>query len=105
MTCPPPLTRADLLDHPAFAALALGADTSGNPRVWTNLYACPPCGTAWENAWSCQCDDECPDCGDAHAPATSRWIGPEAPELRALWETLPEAGSEAGDAVIRSSTA
>ena len=26
-------------------------------------YRCPDCGEAWEDEWSCACNDECPGCG------------------------------------------
>ena len=26
-------------------------------------YCCPDCGSAWEDEWSCACDDSCPGCG------------------------------------------
>ena len=28
-----------------------------------NLYECDACERRWTDAWSCACDDECPDCG------------------------------------------
>ena len=28
-----------------------------------NHYKCRQCGQAWEDEWSCMCDDECPHCG------------------------------------------
>lgn len=85
-------TRADLMQHPAFAEL--GTDTSGNPCVWENYYSCRVCSSEqedWSDVWSCQCDDECPDCGRACEPEESVWIGPEDADLQKLWESLPEA--------------
>lgn len=92
-------TRADLMLHPAFAALGLNTDSDGNPCVWRNLYEheCPERGdaeSAWEDVWSCQCDDECPECGDAISPYRSEWIGPCDPVFRLLWEGLPEADGQ-----------
>lgn len=47
------------------------------PRVPlpTCLYACANCGTAWEDAWSCGCDDECPNCGEHSSPIDSKKVG------------------------------
>lgn len=37
-----------------------------------NHYECYRCGRAWEDEWSCMCDDECPYCGARDAsPVTS----------------------------------
>jgi predicted nucleic acid-binding Zn-ribbon protein len=30
---------------------------------YRNFYHCTDCGTAWDDEWSCCCDDECPNCG------------------------------------------
>ena len=84
-------TRTDLMAIEGFDTLA--KDTSGNPCVWENFYSCEPCLNSWTDTWSCQCDDECPDCGRSHEPISSTWIGPSDSTLRALWEALPEAGS------------
>ncbi|KAB2922702.1 MAG: hypothetical protein F9K30_12060 [Dechloromonas sp.] len=87
-------TRADLMRHPAFAALDLNTDGDGNPCVWENHYSCRACTSEqvdWTDTWSCQCDDECPECGDAISPYRSKWVGPSDPVFRPLWEGLPEA--------------
>ncbi len=73
-------SRADLMLHPAFKDLE--EDTDGRPCVWLNLYEKD--GTHWSSAWSCQCDDE------GVEPYDSEWIGPQDPQLIALWESLPE---------------
>ena len=102
-------TRADLTELPGFSALAV--DTTGNPCVWRNLHACDCLDgpqSVWESDWSCQCDDECPGCGVSCSPYDSIWLGPADDELRALWETLPEAGGESSGrpmAAARSSCA
>lgn len=31
-----------------------------------NHYKCYRCGEAWDDEWSCMCDDECPNCGARH---------------------------------------
>lgn len=92
----PPATRADLMQRPAWADME--TDTSGNPLVWRNSYACDDGHhmEEWHMDWSCQCDDDCGVCGASIAPtyageATSRWIGPEDHAEIALWESLPDA--------------
>lgn len=83
-------TRADLMSQVAYAAL--NTDTEGNPCVWLNHYACG-CGHEWSDDWSCQCDDECGQCGKDSSPHDSDWLGPVEAAAQALWENLPEAGS------------
>jgi hypothetical protein len=34
--------------------------------IWRNFYKCPKCGNEWEDSWDCQCDDDCPKCGERH---------------------------------------
>lgn len=101
-----PITRADLMKHPAFADL--GTDGDGNPCVWRNSYTCQGCTSEqidWQDDWSCQCEDACPNCGKDHSPESSAWIAegtdqPLNPGYQ-LWESLPEAGSpEGGKAVL-----
>lgn len=82
-------TRADLMGLPAFVWLA--NDSSGNPCVWANHYTCDDCESEWTDHWSCQCDDECGDCGHDLSPAVSDWIGPKERHWIELWEALPEA--------------
>lgn len=33
---------------------------------YLNRYECYRCSEAWEDEWSCGCDDECPSCGARH---------------------------------------
>ena len=33
---------------------------------YLNHYECEDCGRAWQNEWSCMCDDDCPHCGARH---------------------------------------
>lgn len=89
--------RADLASMAAFRDL--GVDTAGNPIVWENSYEHGDCESipdgssevpSWTMEWSCECEDECPECGTAIEPTQSRWIGPDDPDLRVLWEDLPE---------------
>lgn len=76
--------------------LPSGTDSDGNPNVWLNIYECPDCGNVWEDRWSCQCDDECADCGASVAPEHSIWNGPREEYLVELWEMLPEKGFPSG---------
>lgn len=89
-------SRADLLEIAAFRDL--GVDSSGNPIVWRNHYAHDDCESpeapgeapTWQDEWSCQVDDECYCCGNSISPDESTWIGPEDPDLRSMWEDLPD---------------
>jgi hypothetical protein len=45
-------------------------------RAWRNYYRCADCGAHWNMEWSCQCDDDCPDCGATMTPARSEEIAP-----------------------------
>lgn len=88
------ITRADLMHHPAFAGL--DDDTCGNPIVWENSYECPDCGAHWFDAWSCGCDDECPNCaGTSVSPYRQDWLPAGKADTEdpayALWLALPEA--------------
>ena len=47
---------------------------------YRNHYHCDDCGTAWEDEWSCCCDDECPDCG------SSDWSPYESKDLSVVVE-------------------
>jgi len=38
--------------------------------MFLNHYECPRCGTEWSDSWSCQVDDDCPNCGLRHISAT-----------------------------------
>jgi predicted nucleic acid-binding Zn-ribbon protein len=31
-----------------------------------NFYRCAACGHKWTDVWSCQCYDDCPQCGARH---------------------------------------
>ncbi len=81
-------TRADLTGLPAFVWLT--DDTSGNPCVWANHYSCEDCGAEWTDHWSCQCDDECPECDASISPSSSDWVGPDEDHWVELWNILPE---------------
>jgi len=82
-------TRADLSAHEAFRQLE--RDTCGNPCVLENHYHCRGCGEVWDDTWSCACDAQCPTCGEDTVLEESIWAGPDAPDLRNLWDSVPEA--------------
>ena len=67
-------------------------DTSGEPIVWRNQYHCEACDKHWEDEWTCQCDDECAQCGTALSPVDSIWIGPDEAEAREMWEAAHVVG-------------
>jgi hypothetical protein len=31
-----------------------------------NYYVCERCGAAWQDEWSCMCEDDCPQCEARH---------------------------------------
>jgi hypothetical protein len=37
-----------------------------------NSYACP-CGHAWQDTWTCACNDRCPSCNREIEPTSSTW--------------------------------
>lgn len=91
-----PITRADLMQHPAFAGL--DTDNEGNPCVWQNGYTCQTCTSEqidWTDDWSCSCDDDCPNCGKSHSPHDQQWLADSEVhgDAYCLWESLPEAES------------
>lgn len=47
------------------------ADAADMAHDHINEYDCPACGTVWESAWSCACDDECPVCEVASSPTNT----------------------------------
>ena len=47
---------------------------------YRNFYRCSECGSAWEDEWSCMCDDDCPNCGSRH------WTPYESQDLTFLVE-------------------
>lgn len=38
--------------------------------MFLNHYECLRCGTEWSDSWSCQVDDDCPNCGLRHIAPT-----------------------------------
>lgn len=38
---------------------------------YLNHYRCEECDVEWSDEWSCQCDDECPECGRDFTPVSS----------------------------------
>lgn len=59
------LTRAPFGEPPA-----IDDDTPPEDHRMTNYYECE-CGKAWEDVWSCACDDDCPSCGANISPHDS----------------------------------
>lgn len=65
----------------AFAARAfeIDHDPAGEgapPARFRNSYACPACGTAWQDESAHTCDDRCPDCNTSCSPSESADILP-----------------------------
>lgn len=45
----------------------MSAASEREPEGWfRNYYRCERCGHEWADEWSCQCDDDCPECGLRH---------------------------------------
>ncbi len=44
--------------------------------AFINHYECESCGEAWQDEWSCGCDDECPSCHADIGPSASEEIAP-----------------------------
>lgn len=38
---------------------------------YLNKYECEDCDVAWDDEWSCGCDDQCPNCGHDFSPYDS----------------------------------
>lgn len=45
--------------------------------VFLNKYECVECPNEWESYWDCECDDDCPTCGDNYSPVISEEIEPD----------------------------
>ena len=43
--------------------------------IYRNHYRCP-CGTTWQDEWSCQCNDRCPECNKEVEPHESEELTP-----------------------------
>lgn len=41
-------------------------DEDDGPHKFLNHYRCPNCEHEWEDVWTAQCDDDCPECGTRH---------------------------------------
>jgi hypothetical protein len=37
-----------------------------NAPEFVNYYRCPACNHEWDDVWTAQCDDDCPECGQRH---------------------------------------
>lgn len=42
-------------------------------RILQNFYECP-CGTSWQDLWSCACNDRCPTCNREIEPSNSKTV-------------------------------
>lgn len=48
------------------------------PNAWyRNEYYCDECDMAWEDEWSCMCNDRCPSCDAEIEPVKSKEISKE----------------------------
>jgi len=78
---PVPGTWMDVSDNDALVDRATWTgmtDSDGEPCRFLNHYRCEDCVdpetgafVEWEDQWSCQCDDECPSCGNDFSPYKS----------------------------------
>ena len=57
--------------HPLAFVWDGDTDTDDQPCNYLNHYECDDCSQAWEDRWSCACDDECPECGGSVGPSYS----------------------------------
>lgn len=84
----------ELFDQLEQAATLLGRqawarprDHGGDPICWRN-YCCRQCSHEWTDDYSCQVEDDCPDCGHRHmSPVRSVDIdedGKEVPPLESV---------------------
>lgn len=46
------------------------AEKEDDEQWFRNHYTCPRCGHTWQDAWTAQCDDDCPSCGKRHISPT-----------------------------------
>lgn len=56
-------------------------DHDGNPIIFRNHYHCPDCDIEWDDDYSCQVDDECPECGSDYSPYESTDLDEEGCEI------------------------
>lgn len=41
-------------------------DVKDDDVNFINHYKCPECNYFWQDIWTAQCDDDCPQCGTRH---------------------------------------
>jgi len=58
----------------ALALVAAEAALDEQPAHFVNYYDCDNCGHSWEDEWSCQCNDKCPECNREIQPSASKEI-------------------------------
>lgn len=62
------------------------------PYAFLNYYHCDRCGHEWTDEWSCQCDDDCPECGARHmTPYKSDDLGGNAASAATTFKEVGEA--------------
>jgi rubrerythrin len=52
-------------------AIEAALEALGLEQWWRNSYICTECDTMWEDDWSSQCDDRCPNCDTSMSPYAS----------------------------------
>lgn len=69
-------------------------DESETPSTFINHYECPRCQHVWSDTWSCQCDDDCPNCGARHiSPTKSCDIDEDIEDPETAGASLPNSVS------------
>lgn len=43
---------------------------------YLNHYYCEECDVAWDDRWSCMCNDKCPECNREIEPTESEELDP-----------------------------
>lgn len=68
---PAGVADGDYLEVGGKPILPAECDDCTDGERFTNHYECGDCNVAWDDEWSCACDDECPECGKAYTPVRS----------------------------------
>ena len=71
-----------------------------NKMVFRNYYECPHCKSEWSDDWSCQVDDDCPECGK---PELARQISAVGFALKGTGWYVTDFRGGSGGAVKRRS--
>jgi len=82
-------------------------DSDGKPCDFHNYYRCPKCRIAWDDWWSCACNDKCPNCNAEIEPEDTidalmekeGWkrmedhvLSATTEQLEVIWESLKRDG-------------